>query len=90
MVEVPDLGNSFKESSPTQEIKNSILNWFRGNNCDVGHVISDKHLLHMSINWNPKKKKAIEGAIKELINEGLIEDHSNGFALTEKGVDHIY
>jgi hypothetical protein len=44
----------------------------------------------MSINWNPKQRIALNEASMELINEGLVEERTNGLALTQKGVDLIY
>lgn len=77
-------------SSPEEEVKQLILGWFKERKCDVGHVISEKNLVQLTMNFNPKQKGAIEGALKSLQTEGLIEEHKNGMALTTQGVDAIY
>lgn len=90
MVKISNIVGSFGNSSPVQNVKKYILDWFRKNNCDVGHVIAEQHIFHMSISWNPKEKNALSDAIDELKKEGLVEDHENGLALTKEGVDYIY
>jgi hypothetical protein len=85
-----DVAIPIKELTHVKDVKYSILRWFREAKSDVGHVITQNDLFSMSINWNPKQRIALNEASMELINEGLVEDRTNGLALTQKGVDLIY
>jgi hypothetical protein len=88
-MKIESFRKSFKPS-PKNDIKNTILGWFRSNNCNAGHVFTDKDLFNLSINWNPKQMDSCKNVVKELLSEGLIQDHPKGLALTAKGVDQIY
>lgn len=92
MVKISEMVNSFRrfETSPKEEVKTAILGWFRNHNSDVGHVIGERHLFQLTINWNPKQKAALEDAINELVAEDLLQKNVNGYALTKKGVEVIY
>jgi hypothetical protein len=85
-----DLAIPIKEWTHVKDVKYSILRWFREAKSEVGHVITQNDLFRMSTNWNPKQRIALNEASMELIKEGLVEDHTNGLALTQKGVDLIY
>lgn len=79
-------------SNPKEDVKQDILGWFKNNSSQAGAVLSGKNLLHLAINrkWNIKQSDATEEAKAELINEGLVENHKNGIALTDQGIDKIY
>lgn len=79
-------------SSPKDEVKDLILNWFKKMNSKAGHVMDQRNLLQsVSMKLNPKQDKVADEAINELVQDGLIEVKDNKLlVLTEKGVDHIY
>ena len=89
-MKIAELLHPIKELTHVKDVKYSILKWFRETNSEAGHVITQNDLFSLSTRWNPKQRIALNEASAELINEGLVEDHSNGLALTQKGVDLIY
>lgn len=87
-----NIPNNDFASSPKDDVRNMILDWFKRNNSDVGHVMDERNLLHsILMKLNPKQNKVFDEAIDELVKDGLIEIKNNKLLiLTKKGVNHIY
>ncbi|MEB2182189.1 hypothetical protein MUG10_02135 [Xanthomonas prunicola] len=72
-------------------VKKEILNYFSEKKANVGHVLHPPAFNFQRVmNWNPKQKEALDAAISQLVDEGIVEEKNGTIALTKKGVDSIY
>jgi hypothetical protein len=73
---------------PKEKIKKDIFAKFRDMKAKVGHTIPSKWLtLRYYHSLTPKEQEYFEIAIKELVDEGFID---NNMGLKQKGYDKIY
>lgn len=83
--------NKTVDLAPQNEVKEMFMNWFKKNNT-IGRIMSKQDVVkNVLTKLNAKQNDALEQAMNELKNAGLIEVQEDGvtLVLTKKGSEFI-
>lgn len=75
-------------------VANQIMSWFKQYNSSVGDIMSENHLLSLSIKppiWSSQQRQAVPAAIGYLVEQGFITAKENDYIrLAQKGYDTLH
>jgi hypothetical protein len=74
-----------------RDIRDEIITWARERGMDAGHAFPVLPFFRQRADrYSPPERDAVEPTLKALVVEGVFEQRSGQFHLTEKGMDIIY
>lgn len=74
-----------------EHVQRDILDFFAKNSARVGDSFNARAFMHsMMLNYTPEERGAVEPAMQELVEAGLVDERNGLHFLTQAGFDHIY